>query len=289
MSSGVQRFLFEGLDIRGALVRLEDSWQHMLAGRNYPAPVAQLLGEMTAVTALIAGQLKSPGRLSFQLRGPGAVKFLLVDCDESLNIRGMARAEPVVLPAPAATLLGAHAGGQLALILDYPEAKEPYQSIVPLEGNSVAEIFESYLMQSEQLASRLFLVANEQAAACLFIQKMPDADKRDPDGWSRISQLASTVKPEELLQGDNLTLLTRLFHEDADQTGLRLYEPRPVSYSCPEDWEKIRGMLLGIGRKEVDLILAEHGEVLIQDEICNRDYRFSAEDIDILFASPTVH
>ena len=57
-SSFVRRFLFEGLDIRGAIVHLGDAWQGMQAGRAYQPTVAQLLGETAAVTALIAAQLK---------------------------------------------------------------------------------------------------------------------------------------------------------------------------------------------------------------------------------------
>ncbi|MDE2585474.1 MAG: Hsp33 family molecular chaperone HslO, partial [Betaproteobacteria bacterium] len=57
---GVQRLLFEDLDIRGAVVRLESSWQAMQAGRDYAPAVASILGEMTAVASLIAAQLKQP-------------------------------------------------------------------------------------------------------------------------------------------------------------------------------------------------------------------------------------
>ena len=35
MTSTVRRFLFEGLDIRGAIVHLGDAWQQMQAGRDY--------------------------------------------------------------------------------------------------------------------------------------------------------------------------------------------------------------------------------------------------------------
>jgi molecular chaperone Hsp33 len=67
-----------------------------------------------------------------------------------------------------------------------------------------------------------------------------------------------------------------------------------VAYHCPEDWNKVRGMLLQLGRGEVEAILSEHGEVVIRDDICNRDYRFSVEDIQKLFddaapPKPTLH
>lgn len=288
MENYVQRFLLDDLDIRGAVVRLGAVWQQMLAGRDYPAPVARLLGEMSATTLLIGGNLKQPGRITFQLRGSGPVSLLVIDCNERLHIRGMAKCNEAV---PAAQLTGnapdllGH--GQLLLSLDLPSMREPYQSFVPLDGNSIAEIFEHYLKQSEQQPARFFLAADEHGAAGLFLQKLPGADERDADGWARIEHLASTVKPEELLGLPAEELLLRLFHEET----VRVFDPRPVVHDCPEDWEKVRSMLRSLGRAEVDSILQEHGEVLIKDDICNREYRFDAQAIEELFREnpPTLH
>ncbi|WP_153130560.1 Hsp33 family molecular chaperone HslO [Dechloromonas hortensis] len=287
-ASTVRRFLFEGLDIRGAVVHLGDAWQQMQVDRNYQPTVAQLLGETAAVTALIAGQLKQPGRLTLQLRGNGPIQLLVMDCNEQLQMRGMARSNPVVLPAPVPELLGAQQGGQLMMSLDLPDARQPYQSYVPMVGDSIAAIFEHYLEQSEQQPSRLFASASPQAAACLFLQKMPEADQHDPDGWQRISHLASTVKPAELLELDAEALLGRLFHEEIASRGIRLYDPSPIVYHCPEDWTKVRDMIRSLGRADAETILAQHGEILIRDDICNHDYRFSAEDVARLF-DETIH
>lgn len=283
--SYVRRFLFEGLDIRGAVVRLGDVWQQMQAGRDYQPTVAQLLGETAAVTALIAGQLKQPGRLTLQLRGSGPIQLLVMDCNEQLQMRGMARSNPVVLPAPVPELLGAHQGGQLMMSLDLPTARQPYQSYVPMVGDSIAAIFEHYLEQSEQQPSRLFAIAGPQAAVCLFLQKMPAADQHDQDGWNRITQLAATVKPAELLGLDAESLLARLFHEDMETHGIRVYDPLPVVYHCPEDWDKVRDMIRSIGRADAETIVAEHGEIVIRDDICNREYRFTPDDVAALFAA----
>lgn len=282
-ASSIRRFIFEGLDIRGAVVHLGDAWEQMQAGRDYQPTVAQLLGEMAAVTALIAGQLKQPGRLTLQLRGNGPIQLLVMDCNEALQMRGMARSNPVVLPAPVQELLGARQGGQLLMSLDLPTARQPYQSHVPMVGDSIAEIFEHYLEQSEQQPSRLFTTASPRAAACLFLQKLPQADQHDPDGWLRITQLAATVKPAELLELDAETLLGRLFHEEIEARGIRIYDPQTVVYHCPEDWEKVRDMIRSLGREDAETIVAEHGEILIRDDICNRDYRFSPEDVAALF------
>lgn len=284
--STVHRFLFEHLDIRGAVVRLGDCWRQMQADRGYAAPVAQVLGEMAAVTALIAAQLKQAGRLTFQLRSDGPINLLVIDCNEALQMRGMARADALIPEhASAVDLLGGAEGGQLLLSLDFPEARQPWQSIVPMVGDSIAAIFEHYLEKSEQQPSRLYLAANAETAACLFLQKLPQADAHDADGWNRVQQLAATATAEELCSLPAEALLTRLYHEDT----VRLYDPSTVVYHCPEDREKIRGMILSLGRQEAEHILEEHGEIVVKDDICNREYRFDAREIAELFDGHTLH
>ncbi|MDP1559459.1 MAG: Hsp33 family molecular chaperone HslO [Nitrosomonas sp.] len=284
MNNYLQRFLLDDLDIRGAIVHLDSVWQQMLAERNYPAPVVQILGEITATTLLFASNLKQRGRLTTQLSGNGPVSLLVIDCNENLHIRGMAKCTPRVEPAPLPDLLG---HGQLVLTLDMASMRDTYQSIVPLEGNNIAEIFEHYLKQSEQLDSRLFLAASVNATVGIFLQKLPTADQRDPDGWTRIEALALTLKDQELFTLQSDELLTRLFNEET----VRIFDSQPVDYGCREDWGKVHAMLRSLGREEVDSILREFGEIIINDDICNREYRFDALAIEAVFrdVSPTIH
>jgi len=284
----VQRFLLDELDIRGAIVRLGSVWQQLLTRRSYPAPVIQLLGQMSATTLLLADNLKQPGRLTIQLRGDGPVPLLVIDCNEALNIRCMAQhSEEIRPPASLIELLG---HGQLLLSLDLPSMRQPYQSFVPLVGDSIAEIFEHYLKQSEQLAARIFLAASPSGTSGLFLQKMPSTDQCDADGWTRIEALASTVRSEELLDLPGEALLTRLFHEET----VRLFDKKAVTSNCPEDREKVGNMLLSLGREEVYAALRERGEIVIRDDLGNREYRFDMAAIDELFSNtprtpPTVH
>ena len=276
MSDYVSRFILEDLDIRGAIVHLGTAWRAMQAGRNYPAAASQLLGEMTAVTALIGNNLKTPGRISFQVRGHGAVSLLVVDCDEQLRLRGLAKAPADLAPAPVPELLG---DGQLVLTLQTNTALErPYQSFVPLEGNSVAAIFENYLTRSEQAPSRLWLAADGAYACGLFLQKLPEADHKDADGWNRIQVLAETVTAAELALPPE-ALLGRLFPEEA----VRLFAARDAVYYCPRDEAKVWAMLQSLGREEVASLLDEKGEILMQDEICNHEYHYGREVLDQLF------
>jgi len=273
----VHRFLFEDLDIRGALVQLGPAWVEMHQKRNYAGPVRELLGELAAVAALIGGNLKTPGRLTFQVQGHGPVSLLVMDCDEQLRLRGMAKSELT----PGATrisgveqLLG---DGQLVLTLQ-TNVGSPYQSFVPLEGDTLAAVFEHYLKQSEQQPARLWLAADGHSACGLFLQKLPGADLKDLDGWNRIEQLAATVRGEELALPPE-TLLGRLFAEE----NVRLYPPRTVTLNCPRDEEKVKNMLLSLGREEVEAMLEDSEEILVEDEMCGHEYRFGPDIVDELF------
>lgn len=279
--------MLDDLDIRGAIVRLDLVWQKLLTNRNYPAPVIELLGQMSATTLLLADNLKQTGRLTIQLRGDGPVSLLVIDCNEKLNIRCMAQHSEKIEASSLVDLLGK---GQLLFSLDMASMREPYQSIVPLTGNSIAEIFEHYLKQSEQLASRFFLAATPTSAAGLFLQKMPTTDQRDADGWTRVEALANTVKAEELLDLPTDELLTRLFHEET----VRVFPASEVTNNTPEDWEKIGNMLRTLGREEVYSALKERGVIVIRDDLANQEYRFEKAAIDELFSNvpetpPTVH
>jgi molecular chaperone Hsp33 len=276
-SNRVRGFLFEQLDIRGAWVQLGPAWREMTAGRGYAEPVRELLGQLAVVTTLITANLKQTGRLTFQLRGDGEVSLLVMDCDEQLRLRGMARAAADMSAGSLPALLG---DGALTLTLDTADMRQPYQSHVPLQGETLAAVFEHYLAQSEQLPTRLWLAADHQTAAGLFLQALPGADERDADGWNRVQVLADTVRADELLRLGSIKLIERLFPEE----DVRVFDPRPVSYHCPRDPGKIESMLRGVGRAECEAILAEHGEIRVHDDICNHEYVLDAAAVAALFA-----
>ena len=269
----VQRFLFEDLDIRGRLVCLTGAWRRMTADRGYPAHIARLLGETTALGVLLGANQKGRNRVTLQVQGDGPVRLLVADCTAGLKIRGMAQYEE----RPGSPF----AGGRLAVTLEDAASGQLYQSLVPLEGETLPEIFQHYLAQSEQLQARVQLFADGRAVCGLLLEKLPGADRRDADGWNRVTRLAATLTLQETMEAQPYDLLTRLFPEEL----LRVFRLFPVEYHCPYDVEKVKDVLRGLGRAEVDSILAEKGEVVIRNEMCNHEYRFGARDIAQLFSA----
>ena len=274
----VQRFLFENLDIKGRLVCLTGAWQRMLDGRDYPEDIAALLGHTTALNVLLGANQKGSGRVTLQVQGSGPVKLLVADCTAELRIRGMASYEKDVEKFTCErNLLG---DGRLSVTLEDVRSGQFYQSLVPLEGETLEEIFEHYLSQSEQTTAFLRLRADGGALCGLLLEKLPQADARDPDGWNRVTHLASTLTLDETRDVQPYDLLTRVFPEEL----MRVFRLYAVEYHCPYDESKVKEMLRGLGREEVEAILAEQGEVVIRNEMCNHEYRFDARAIAELFA-----
>ena len=274
----VQRFLFEELDIRGRLTCLTGAWQRMLDGRRYPDNVAALLGRTTVLNVLLGANQKDAGRVTLQVQGSGPIRLLVADCTADLRIRGMADfREEAARETAERQLLG---DGRLAVTLEDMKSGRFYQSLVPLEGDSLEQIFAHYLSQSEQLPAYLRLFADGDAACGLLLEKLPKADERDPDGWNRVTQLAATLNLDETREAQPYDLLTRVFPEEL----MRVFRLYAVEYHCPYDEDKVKDMLRGLGRGEVESILADHGEVVIRNEMCNHEYRFDAQAVARLFS-----
>jgi molecular chaperone Hsp33 len=306
----VHRFLFNALDIRGQVLRVGPAWRSLLEGRDYPEPVITVFGELLAVAILLGTGLKHPGRVTIQIQGDGPIDLAVADCTHDLKVRGMVRcgdrlkaklailAEArtrTALPATGIEKLTQETGsseritfadlvgeGKLAISIDNQLTGQIYQSFVPIDGLSVAECFESYFDQSEQLPTHLWLSANESYIGAMLLQKLPLADKKDPDGWARVDQLASTVADAELIGLPAQALLRRLFHEE----DVHLLTARPVNNGCKRDPTRVEEMLRTLGRKELDDTVAEQGEVIVRDDMCNFEYRFDAEAIAKLFEEP---
>ena len=284
------RFHFPELSIRGAWVHLDDTYRALIVGRNYPAAVSRILGEMASVTALMAGQLKHPGRLTFQMRDRGPINLLVMDCTDQLGLRGTAQWDNTFaaqLQSPDFQCLNTHGdaddtASRLMMTLDAQQFSTPWQSFVPLVGQSLSEAFGHYLTQSEQQPTLLTLAADDTRAAALFLQAMPGADEADADGWNRLTHLFGTLTDHELLQLDPAPLLTRLFPEEL----ISLAPGQALHHAGERNWDKVRNMVRGLGKDEVDAILRDHGAVVIHDELSNQEYHFSADDALALFNEP---
>ena len=322
--SELHKFLFEGLPVRGMIVRLTDAWVDILARRAgnsstgaYPAAVSELLGEMAAAGVLMQSNIKFNGALVLQVFGDGPVKLAVAEVQSDLSLRATATLKGQVPDASSATGLGAlvnvHGGGRCAITLDPKDkfpGQQPYQGVVPLvdaQGRNLdrlSDVLSHYMLQSEQLDAVLVLAANDSVAAGLLVQRMPvkgqgniaggaaQRDEEDQIGrsedYNRIATLAASLTRDELLTLDVETILRRLFWQEP----LLRFEPQQGEqgprFACTCSRERVGRMLHSLGREEAESLLAEQGQIDVACEYCGQQYRFDPVDAAQIFAAPAV-
>ena len=313
--SELHKFIFDGLPVRGQLVRLTDAWQEVLRRRAantqtgaYTPPVAELLGEMAAAAVLMEAGIKFDGALVMQIFGDGPVKVAVAEVQANLRLRATASMVGAVAPgARLPDMVNAHGKGRCAITLDprnRQEGQQPYQGVVPLvdEGGapltSVASVIEHYMRQSEQLDTTLVLAADEQVAAGLLLQRLPvlgetnlsqssvardDRDGEAEDDYQRLSILARSLKRDELLGLDVDTILRRLFWDEKLLRFPPLAGASGPHFGCSCSRERVAAMLKGLGQEEADSILAEQGRIEVGCDFCGNQERFDAVDVARLF------
>ena len=315
--SELHKFLFDGLPVRGMIVRLTDAWKDILQRRAsntdtgaYPAAVRELLGEMTAAGVLMQSNIKFNGALVFQIFGDGPVKVAVAEVQSDLGLRATASVSGVV-PAGATLdqLVNVQGAGRCAITLDPKDrlpGQQPYQGVVPLSDidgeplNKISEVLQHYMRQSEQLDTTLVLAANDEVAAGLMIQRMPIKgqdnlagatesahDEQDRIGeneeYNRIATLAASLTRDELLTLDVDTVLRRLFWEEKLLRFVPQDGDNGPHFACTCSRERVEGMLRNLGQEEVQSILEEQGRIEVGCDYCGTQYRFDAVDAAQLF------
>ena len=318
--SELHKFLFDGLPVRGMLVRLTDAWTEILARRAgntatgaYPEPVRELLGEMAAAAVLMQSNIKFNGALVLQVFGDGPVKLAVAEVQSDLSLRATASVTGEV-PATArlSDMVNVGGGGRCAITLDPKDrmpGQQPYQGVVPLFGDrgekleKLSDVLQHYMLQSEQLDTTLVLAADDKVAAGILSPRMPikgegnlgggelsHSENEDQIGrnedYNRISILASSLTRDELLTLDVETILRRLFWEEK----LLRFEPQTGAegprFVCTCGRERVANMIRGLGVEEAEDILAERGDIEVGCDFCGKQYRFDAVDAAQIFRPP---
>jgi len=282
-TDALQRFVFERARVRGELVRLDETWREVRRRREYPGPVLSVLGELTAASVLLAATVKfEGGALVLQIQGGQPVSLLVLECQPDLTLRAMARWNGGLAGlADHATVHDLARGGRCVITIDPGRGLAAYQGVVPLEGRTTAQVLERYMARSEQIGTLFALGANEDRAAGLLLQKLPEAGGKatpdaDPDLWNRVGHLAATLTRQELLELPGREILRRLFHEEE----LRLFESMPVRFACRCSRDRVSGVLRMVGASEVQLALAERGALDVTCEFCGQAYPFTREEAE---------
>ncbi|MEJ0094013.1 MAG: Hsp33 family molecular chaperone [Methylocella sp.] len=303
LDDAVLPYAVDQLDVRGRVVRLGPSVDHILEQHNYPPPVARVVGEALALTALLGSLLKFSGRFQLQTRTDGAIDMLVVDFDAPDRLRAFARFDAEKL-AVGGDLLGK---GHLAFTVDQGVDASRYQGIVALEGQGLEEAAHQYFRQSEQIPTLVRLAVAQRVAGDgvswraggLLAQFLPRSSERQrradlhpgdaPDGltyeapqeddaWTEVKAIAATIEDHELVDPtlSSERLLYRLFHEP----GVKVFEPQILQDACRCSDDGVRSMLRGFTAEDRADMVGDDGMIGVTCEFCSTFRAFDPKDFE---------
>jgi len=280
-ADAIHAFQLQRAGVRGQVVRLESAWHEIRQQAELPPVVARLLGESLVASAMFAGALKFEGSLSIHLRHAGALRLLFAECTHDGFLRGLARCEA---DASDASVVLAGTDTQLAITIENSRADARYQGLVAVESASLAQAFEGYFGQSEQLPTRIVFAAGNGRCAGLMVQQIAasggSGSTIDEDAWGRVGHLLATLTEGELLDLPVEQLLVRLFHEEE----ILLQQGRPLAFRCSCSPQRVAAMLRSLGPSEADEALRAEGVLTVTCEFCNRRYQLDAIDLATVFS-----
>ncbi len=279
----LHRFIFEDTDIRGNYVKLNHTIEEATQHQALPQNIHIALGELMIASSLLASTLKLDGSLTLQIQTNGPLKLLIAECNENLGIRGTVKWNgPIESIAPIDLIKEGH----FIITLIQKNAKTPYQGIVPMEGNSISELLENYMLRSEQIQTKLWIHSQENIFHGLLIQKLPfnsSAEALDHDAmtsaWEDIAMSADksfkTIHPE--LEASKI--LQTIFSSET----IRLFDPSYPNFACSCSKKSVENMLRLIGKKECESIIEEQSSITIHCDFCNECYKYSEDEVEFIF------
>jgi len=285
----VQRFVFDELDARGCLVRLDQTCETIQQTHHYPAGLAEVLNQFAVAAVLLRDSIKLHGSVTIQLRTHGAIKVLMADCMSDRRVRAIAEYESELFAAGRVIDFSQMGDEATLAITITPDEGDRYQSIVPMERASLAECLQDYFARSEQLPTWFSLFANQQSGLGIAVHALP-ADKvqnraLSQQHFDRLRILLDTLTEQEALALDSEAILTRLFHQES----CRLFDPKSVEFGCVCSSQKSLDAIRSLGKPDVIKLISEQraqgNQGLVVDcHFCFQRYEYPFSEINGLFA-----
>jgi len=245
---------------------------------TYPTASAALGRALTGGT-LMGALLKQNQRLALKFEGNGPLKKIIVEADNNGIVRGFVGDPEVDLPPRNNKIDVAGALGQagfLTVIKDLGFKEEPYKGIIQLRTSEIAEDLAYYFTESEQIPSAVGLGVfiepdgGVSAAGGFLIQSLPPSDEAVVE--QVIRHIEGMPPLSEFIRAGNTPegLVELLFNG----ISYHVLETRELVYRCTCSREKIEGVIVTLGREEIEALIREQEGAEVVCEFCHQRYHF---------------
>ena len=279
----MEDYLIRGMDKSGRLRVFAASTTHLVEHarsiHNTSPTATAALGRSLTAGAIMGSMMKNDSDiLTLKISGGGPI------ADNKGNVKGLADNPFADVPSRSdgkldvGRLVGKN--GVVTTIMDLG-LKDPYVGQSNLVSGEIGEDIANLYLVSEQQPSAValgVLVDKDiscRAAGGYFIQLLPGIDDEDIDRIEeriKVSPSVSAMIDKGLTPEDIVKELLGDFDIDILST-------MGLNYKCNCSRDKIRKVLISLGKKEVEDMLKEDGKAEVVCHFCNTKYQFNKEDL----------
>lgn len=284
----ILRTLIYGEQISLTLLDATQTVNEAIRLHSLSRPAAIVFGKTLAVMTYMSVCLKEKtGKISVSVKGNGAGGNISVSGDYDLHLRGYI-GEPQVKSVAGETdkeaelrCLGKN--GTLTVIRDDGYSRPFVGACEFSPSGGVDETFEEYYRISEQLPTYIASeVRFDDAGACEFagaavLQPLPFADKKTLE---KLPSKAQLKKIAGEISSSGLKKCAEIYFSAKEE----LIKTREAAYKCHCSKEYLAGVLVSLGKEQLEDILKTDGKVSVHCHYCNKDYCFTQEDIKKMFS-----
>ncbi len=242
-----------------------------------------VFGRFMSIASMISATNKvKEDTISIRIDGNGPLNFMGATVKGDGTIKGIiSNSNHMVTNFKISDLIG---DGFLTIVKDLG-LKTPYSSRVPLYKKDISSDFSYYYTLSEQTPTAIDVGIilddnlNVKSAVGLMVQMMPGADEMLSDIISyRFDDLGSIAS--NLENGKSLNDIMNFMFDDMDY---KIIEEIQLKYNCDCSREKVSKALLSIGESELEKIVIEEKDEFLICDYCNKEYKFTSEEIKNLY------
>ena len=270
--------------IRAFAATTRELVEYARAAHNTSPVATAALGRLLTAGSMMGIMMKGDkDLLTLQIHASGPLNGMTVTADAKGNVKGYVGNPNVVIHANEKGKLdvaGAVGIGFMNVIKDMG-LKEPYLGQTELRTSEIAEDLTYYFATSEQVPSSVGLgVLMEKdntvkQAGGFILQLMPFTEEevinRLEENLKRVTSVTGMLEEGKTPEGILETLLEGFDIEINDKV--------PTQFHCNCSKERVEKALISIGRKEIQEMIDEAKEIEMNCHFCNKNYKFSVEDL----------
>ena len=250
------------------------------------------LGRTLTATTMMGLMMKNDNdELSVIIKGGGPIGTILTTADSKGNVKGYVQYPDLngvqVEDYPNGKLNVAGAVGKEGYVKVIKDLglREPYVGSYPLVSGEIAEDFTHYFALSEQTPSVVSLgvltteTTVEQAGG-LIVQLMPDATE---ETIATLEQNVAKLKSVTTMLSEGMTPddILNVVLEGLDPKILDICD---VKFDCNCSKERIKKVLISLGRETLTEIIEEDKQAEISCHFCNSAYHYTEEELREILA-----